>query len=80
MKVPEWLKSLTLQQELLLYFPYTGNSVYAEFAGYLEDWQPGIRVQYIWKGAIKTDHLQYDNYKNEPDSYDNWIAYEMGKK
>lgn len=78
--IPEWIKNLNLQDELLLYFPYTGNHQHAEFAGFLENWQPGIRVQYIWKGEVKVDELLYEHYTRDAGSYNNWIAYEVGKK
>lgn len=77
MEVPAWVKELKSKDEILLYFPYTANNCYAEFIEFITDWTPGIRVQYIDKGKVKSDELLYENYKNEPDSYDNWIAYRI---
>lgn len=73
---PDWIKTLKLLDEVLLYFPYTGNNQHAQFAGHLESWQQGIRVQYAWKGKIKVDELLYRNYTSDGSSYNNWIAYQ----
>jgi len=77
MEVPTWVKELKAKDELLLYFPYTSNNCYAEFIEHIPHWNPGIRIQYIHEGKVRTDELFYDNYKNDPESYNNWIAYQI---
>ena len=79
MAIPQWLLSLDTQKapQLLLHFPYTGNNVYAtllerdSFSGY-------IVVEYEWQKNKKEDLLRYDNYTQDPDSFDNWFAYPVG--
>ena len=80
--IPTWIKSLSTEQELLLHFPYTGNSVYAKFVHYLVDdyYDSGIVIKYDRNGTEVEDTLYYHDYKSDPDSYNNWIAYEVDSK
>ena len=73
------LKKLNIRDELLLYFPYSGKTVYAELVEHITHWNSGLRVQYIHDNRVKIDDLYYDNLKNDPTSHKNWIAYECVK-
>lgn len=78
MTIPQWILELKQHDELLLYFPFTGNSAWAEFLSnnaFLGE----IEVQYIWKNKVKHDTLSYDNYTLDCSSYENWYAYPVNK-
>ena len=82
MNIPEWIKNLKSRDELLLYFPYSGNYLHAEFIEHITQWTPGIHVQYVDEKnkKVKTYELRYEHYGTDASNWDHWIAYEMVKK
>lgn len=79
MSVPQWILELHPHDELLLYFPFTGNSAWAELIS-RDSFNAEVEVQYIWKNKVKHDRLSYDNYTLDAGSYENWYAYPVDKK
>ena len=74
-QIPNWIKNVLPEDNILLYFPYTSNSLYAKIDkcefGY------GIWVKYqTFEGDDKLDLLKFSEYGGDGSSWEHCIAYE----
>ena len=81
-KVPEWIESLKQGDFLVVVFPYTGETVFAEViennpTAYDSMYFGTITINYSINNFTKQDDLLYDDYSKEPDFRDNWHAYRV---
>lgn len=80
--IPEWIEQLKQGEFLIIVFPYTGDTVYAEV---LENnpkstnsiYFGTITVQYTINKLTRQDDLLYDDYSKESNTHDSWHAYRV---
>lgn len=92
MNIPDWLNDLKNNDELVVYYPYSGNTHYVKFVEYILPTFPsskinkaqGVKVCFekndqIVDQYLKYDFLHYEDYSNSPQEKRNWIAYPVVK-
>lgn len=80
-KVPEWIEALKKGDFLVVVFPYTADTVFAEVV----ENNPShdimyfgtITVNYTINNFAKQEDLLYDDYSKDPNQYDSWYAYRV---
>lgn len=80
--IPDWIEDLKKGDFMVIVFPYTAQTVYAEI---LENSPKSmdsmyfgtITVKYTSNNIPKQEDLLYDDYSKEPTHYDNWYAYRV---
>lgn len=80
-KVPEWVEALNKGDFLVVVFPYTAETVFAEVVenNPTKDlmYFGTITVNYTINNFTKQDDLLYDDYSKEAECYDSWYAYRV---
>lgn len=80
--VPSWIEELKQGDFLVIVFPYTGSTVYAEVMENspksLDSMYFGtITVSYNLNKIAKQEDLLYDDYSKDATYHDNWYAYRV---
>jgi len=78
MKVPNWLMTIKEGDELILYFPYTGDLVNAKVLT-KQDHMNGFCAKYKIKDLNFSKWLFYADYANDDANSMKWLAYEVSK-
>jgi hypothetical protein len=79
-EIPDWLKNLKNGDEILLVYPFTGNSHYAEIMVYniFLDKPNSIKVSYKNTNNIEeVVVLHFSDYSTESSHSYNWFAYQL---
>jgi len=81
-KVPDWVETLKQGDFMVVVFPYTGDTVFAEViennpALFDSMYFGTITINYKINNFARQDDLLYDDYSKECDYRDNWYAYRV---
>jgi uncharacterized membrane protein (UPF0182 family) len=81
-EVPDWVEALKKGDFLVIVFPYTGETVFAEVIenGPAEDphiYFGTITINYTIKNFTRQVDLLYDDYSKDGNNYDSWYAYRV---
>jgi hypothetical protein len=81
-KVPDWVETLKQGDFMVVIFPYTGDTVFAEVienspSSYDSMYFGTITINYKINNFARQDDLLYDDYSKECDHRDNWYAYRV---
>lgn len=80
-KAPEWISKLVCGDSIVVCFPYTGNTIFAEVVQNCPDNYNfantfgSITIKYTWNKVERTEDLLYDDYSNNIEFQNNWYAY-----
>ena len=80
--IPSWIEELQQGDFLVIVFPYSGDTVYAEVVENSPKTMNSmyfgtITINYTINKIKKQEDLLYDDYSKEPSHYDNWYAYRV---
>lgn len=80
--VPEWIQNLKKGEHLVLVFPYSTDTVFAEVIENCPASVDGmyfgtLTVNYTLNKSNRQDDLLYDDYSKTPEHQDNWYAYRV---
>ena len=79
--IPDWITNLKKGDNIVVCFPYTGNTIYAEVIENCPDNYNyantfgTLTVKYTFNSVERTEDLLYDDYSNSIDFQNNWYAY-----
>ena len=78
-EIPYWIHELAPGDGMVVCFPYTGSTVYAEI---LENCPSGnsslfgtITIKYMMNNVAREEDLLYDDYSKDSVQQSNWYAY-----
>jgi hypothetical protein len=78
---PQWVKDLVTGDDIVVCFPYTGNSIFAEVVKNHSKPETGsygaITIRYLWKGVAREEDLLYVDYNKSEENQNNWYAYHV---
>lgn len=79
---PEWIFNLKKGDNIVVCFPYTGNTIFAEVIENCPDNFSNntntfgtLTVKYTWKNVERTEDLLYDDYSQSVEFQNNWYAF-----
>lgn len=79
--IPDWIHNLKQGDNIVVCFPYTGNTIYAEVIENCPDNYNyantfgTLTVKYTYNKVERTEDLLYDDYSNSVEFQNNWYAY-----
>jgi hypothetical protein len=79
-KAPDWVKNLSAGDAIVIVFPYTGYTIFAEVTKNNPTLESSlyfgtISIKYKDRSTEREEDLLYDYYCKETDSMENWFAY-----
>lgn len=79
---PEWIETLKQGDHMVVVFPYTGDSVFAEViennpTSYDSMYFGTITINYKINNFARQEDLLYDDYSKDSEFRDNWYAYRV---
>jgi hypothetical protein len=78
-EVPDWVESLKKGDFLVIVFPYTGETAFAEVIENNPEMDimyfGTITVNYTINNFTRQIDLLYDDYSRKAERYDSWYAY-----
>lgn len=79
--LPDWIVNLKKGDTVVVCFPYTGNTIFAEVVENCPDnfnyanTFGTLTVKYTWNNVERTEDLIYDDYNQSKEFQNNWHAY-----
>lgn len=79
---PEWIANLKEGEVIVVCFPYTGNTIFAQvienspdnFSNNTNSFGT-LTVKYTWKNVERTEDLLYADYSSSVEFQNNWYAF-----
>lgn len=79
--IPQWVTELRTGDEIVVVFPYTGNSVFAHILTNYPNPDKGaygtLTIRYTWNGLVREEDLLYDDYSKSIESQNYWYAFHV---
>lgn len=81
-KVPEWIETLKQGDFLVVVFPHSSETVFAEViencpSAFDSMYFGTLTVNYVLHKSPRQDDLLYDDYSKNAEHQDNWYAYRV---